>query len=270
MLSSFDILDITGAVAITAIFSYAIYTAFGIRRTFSVKLYRRQALGLGLIALIELIFSLNNVILSYLPPNKPSDFLYANVGLSGLVFMTLFYPVLFYWIDYSVLSSRKSDPLLRDTLSWQRVRAILRPLIYGAGVFVIAFLIYLAIIGVVPLIAANLGAAPPGSIYVSVPSAILFLGVPPLGIILLPISAWRTKDPLLKKQLYWFGLFAVFYLASAALYSHFSNPFIALLTYYPTFFIIGYCLYRSAKSLVPLYSFSSEDLKVSPDRPPPA
>ncbi len=257
MLSSLSIANVAGGLAFSAIFAYAIYTALGIRRTFSVGLYRSQALGIGLIALVEMLNNLNNVILSYVPPNQPSAYIYTtNAGLSGIVSFTVFYGVLFYWIDYSVMAAKKSDPLLRDTLHWQRARVILHPLVFASVAAEIVAVVIAVSIGQYPLVAFAIGFPVP---VVTVPPAfVLLVGVPVAGVILLPISAWRTKDPLLKKQLYWFGLFAVLYLANNAFLDSFSNPLEGLIIFYALLIVQGYCLYRSAKSLVPLYSFSQE------------
>ncbi len=275
MLSSFDIANIIGAVAISAIFGFAIYTALGIRRTFSVGLYRDQALGVALIALIILVNILSNIIFSYIPPNVPSDFLYSNVGIIGEIAFLLWFPIFYYWIDNSELAARKSNPFLRDILHWQRVRVYLGPLIYtsivSAGCVVVIQTIFF---GVSPVSMVSEEAVPPNFplivsiLFQLIPSFILFIGLRVLAIIALPIAAWQTRDPLLRKQIYWLGIFFILNFVGGALQGAILNPFEALLVLDAIVFLNGYCLYKSARSLVPTYSFSAEELKpIPPDNP---
>lgn len=253
MLSSFDIANIIGAVASSAIFGCAIYIALGIRRTFSVALYRSQALGVALIALIILANNLSNVILSYFPPNIPSDFLFTNLGSIGLTTFALWFPIFYYWIDYSVLAARKSS--IRDILHWQRVRVFLGPLIYVSSVILVGFSIFGNGFSYPAFVAASEGVPP---IYVGIAAIILFIGLRLLGIIVLPISAWQTKDPLLRRQIYWLGLFLVLNFVGGAIFGAIGDLFEALLVYYVFLSVQAYALYRSAKSLVPMYSFSQD------------
>lgn len=249
--------------AVLAMFSYAIYYAFGIRRKFSADLYRRQALGMGLIALVELVLTVVNVALSFVPPNIPPEFLYTNVGAIGGALFTLFFPVLFNWIDYSAIVARRFDPMSRDSLHWSRVRVILRPVVFlsGAGIFAISI-----VQGILSgyLIATTF--SPPVSGALLYPFGVFFIlliiGVPVAGIALLPISAKRTKDPQLRRQLAWFGVFAVVYTAtnfiSGSISPLLSYSFVALFVWAGTNLAYGYFLYRSARSLVPLYSFARD------------
>ncbi len=271
MLSSFDIANIVGAVAFSATFGYAIYTALGIRRTFSVPLYRSQALGVALIALIILINLLSNIIFSYIPPNVPSDFLFSNVGIIGELAFLLWFPIFYYWLDKSELAARKSDPLLRDILHWQLVRLFLGPLIYASVVIAASTeIIETIFFGVSPVSMASESAVPSNLfiiLFLFIPGIILFIGLRILAIIALPIAAWQTKDPLLRKQIYWLGLFFILNFIGGALQGTISNPFEALFVLDAIVFANGYCLYKSARSLVPSYSFSSEGIKSVSDHP---
>jgi hypothetical protein len=258
MLSSFDIANTACIIVLLAIYSYVAYIGFGIRHTFSVGLYRRQALGIGFVALIFSILLLNNFVFSYIPPNKPTDIAHTNSGPAGVVIFFLFFLVLFYWIDVSVLAAKKSNPLLKDILYWRRVRVVLRPLIFlDGGLLIALFLAFLfsTILAGTFTIAGPQGSAPAT---LAIPFFIILFGVPISGMLLLPMSAWRTKDPLLRKQLFWFGLFAVIGFVNQLQTGFNTNAVEALFVTYALFFIAGYCLYRSAKSLVPLYSFSKD------------
>ncbi len=275
MPSSFDVANIIGAVAITVIFGYAIYTALGIRRTFSVGLYRSQALGVALIALIILIWNLSNIIFSYIPPNVPSDFLYNNVGIIGELAFLLWFPIFYYWLDKSELAARKSNPMLRDILHWQRIRVFLGPLIYASIVSSICVEIIETIFyGVSPVSMVSESAGPSAfPILVSIllfliPALILFVGLRVLAIIALPIAAWQTRDPLLRKQIYWLGIFFILNFVGGALQGSILNPFEALFFLDAIVFFSGFALYKSARSLVPTYSFSAEGIQTNPEHPP--
>jgi hypothetical protein len=63
------------------------------------------------------------------------------------------------------------------------------------------------------------------------------------GIVALPICAYRTKDKFLRLSLKWFGAFVVIlpFVGATAIPT---ETFVGLI-------VAGYCLYRSARSLVP-------------------
>src|SRR5208282_2621530 len=88
------------------IYSYAAYWAFSIRHALAVRLYRRQAFGIGFI-ILAIWFTMGAFVL------VPSTNLKLYTALTDPSFYFLFI-VLFYWIDASVLATRRSDPLLRD------------------------------------------------------------------------------------------------------------------------------------------------------------
>lgn len=96
----------------------------------SVGEYRKQALGVRLIALAWMLLLLN-----YGVQAVTGSWALLSLGF-GLVLMTLFY-----WIDSSVLAARRTDPLVWDTLWWARVRCVLWALTIGAT-FVGAALAY--------------------------------------------------------------------------------------------------------------------------------
>lgn len=225
-----SLLDIVYAVFVAVqvttvlIYAYASYWAFEIRKASASRLYRNQALGVGLLCLgfallfISFIFNLGSV-------------------LGPIQLLPFFLP--FYWIDASVLAARRSDPFLRDIYRWSKVRLILWPLLV------------LSWVANIP----NWSPTPLFSLFF-----LIFLFLPFVtGAIYLPISAIRSRDTTFRRHLRWFGFFAIF-LVGAAVFGALSfliGP-VAFLPASVLFVLGGYCLYRSAKSLVPLNRISLE------------
>ena len=160
------------------------------------------------------------------------------------------FAILFYWIDASAGAARRSDPLLRDTLHWTKVRLWLWTLNAAIIALYISVALYYQAVGFNPK------TAPPVLVLIVYTLAIIVTVFVPLisGALLLAIGALRSGDTALRGHLQWFGVFALFMLiatlASTESYpEHHSG--IGLLTY-AGLFVGGYFLYRSARSLVPL------------------
>ena len=208
------------------IFAYTVYLAFSIRRSLSVRQYRNQALGVGLVALawILLFFDFSALLSAH-------DYAYFTV-VAGLIVM-----MLFFWVDTSVLAARRSDPLLRDTLHWRRLRVIIWVLVILATVAAASLASYYQMdTGAEPQFMYNLGY---GLGVGFLPATIVVIA----GIVVLPISAHRARDKFLRRSFEWFGAFVVVL------------PFVGATTIpietFAGLTIAGYCLYRSARSLVP-------------------
>jgi hypothetical protein len=242
MLSSYD-LAVSVLIAATVVgYGYVVYACLAIRRTIAGSLYRRQALGLALVAIL---YALNSTTSYY---NTPSD-IYL---LIGLVSFPLPFIMIFYWVDASVLAARLTDPLLRDTLHWSRVRFLIWTINISAVVFTFSYFFYQFEIVAVPinpplfLLAIFLTPA-----YVSVGS----------GAIVLLVAVRRTADRTLRRHLEWFGFYLAFIFVfgglignGLAIYSvEWSNLVSGAANAAAAFF-----LYKSARSLIPLYSFSDE------------
>jgi hypothetical protein len=228
-LSVSDLIFVVGYGSIALIFAFAAYWAFSIRRVLAVGIYRRQALGIGLVALILALLLISGISLAY-------------VGATGQISSLLLifaFGAMFYWIDASVLAVRRTDPLLRYTFHWKQLR--------------IAFWsLDVAALGSIVAIEIASGGNPGGQaadIVFNLPFYITVLS----GVILLPMVASRSKDTILRRHLVWFALFAgtlaVFLsVASFLLTVYGEELFTSILGLY----LGAYCLYRSSKSLVPL------------------
>ena len=237
MPDSSDIVILIGFVVVLSIFSYAAYWAFSIRSVLASRLYRNQALGIGLI-----ILSLGFTSLFVIVTQGNQIF----IPISWVVTL-----IIFYWVDASMLAARRTDPLLRDTLRWSKVRFIVLG-VNALGIGVTA---------VVTLATNNFGHGIT-QYNPNLPTYYLFLLFLPVyatigsAIAGPSTSARRSGDPALRKHLLWFGISGAVTLGLAI-----TGPFlrvpqllgIVVVLFAPAY---GYCLYRSAKALVPLNRFS--------------
>ena len=231
-------------IATVLISSYAAYWAFDIRRALAVRLYRSQALGIGLVSL-SFAYLYSYLYVQNAAPNLVSSL----PSLEGdLIVFLSFTPFLltFYWTDSSVMAARRSDPLLREILGWRRVRLVLWPLVVIGFVAVqIPYTQYAALtsslLSVTPLLL---------SVFIPLGCAAVYL----------PMSAFRSKDPTLRRHLLWFGIFAASILTTAIFFNIVQSfaATISLAISLVTSVFGGYCLYRSARSLVPLNRISSD------------
>ncbi len=223
-------------ILVSALFSYAAYWAFTIRRFLVHRLYRRQAswvtgMGIYFVALssflaFAIFYSLNT--------------LYVNV-LGGVLIGSGFV-VIFAWMDSTIRVARLSDPLSRDTLRWSKLRYFLGLVTVGGAI---------------------------GSVFTAINSGFSqvapFGGALFFGALALLISARRSGDITLKKHLIWTGLCTFFLWFASQVEMPLSNIQLLaqlnlseVITY--AFVAAGaYSLYRSAKSLVPLGHMSVAD-----------
>jgi hypothetical protein len=197
------------------VFAYPVFWALNIRRFLAVRLYKSQALGL---ALICVAFSLGSF--------DPTGAIYG-----------LFLLLVFYWIDLSFRAARRSDPLLRDSIRWSRLRLVLWPV----NLLQIPLSIYtvLAVFGYLPS-AATLG----NTIEIAP-----FFATAASGVALAAVVALRTADGALRGQLIWFGVF-VFVQFAIIIVAQVNSVNGAV--YFVGFEFAAFALYKSARSLVPL------------------
>lgn len=244
MAGSVDLLGIFLPILMMLIFAYAAYWAFAIRKSLAVRVYRNQALGVGLIALGPIAFSLELLALgSPAVPTPPLIFaVYLATGF-GLTLLT------FYWIDASVLAARRGDPLLRNTFHWTRLRFLLWTLIIAGEVAVV----------IVFVLGGSLNFFYPFS-----GQAVSNLWLLPTlvtaisGVVVVPTIAFRSRDAVFRTHLRWFALFegtVLILIAASALGIVLITSISASgssLIEFASLLAGGYFLYRSARSLVPL------------------
>jgi hypothetical protein len=216
------------AAIFVALYVYASYWAFKIRRVLVVKIYRNQALGIGVVALGWILNLFNNIVFNAGIITAYIPFFIINNAILIL---------LFYFIDASVLAGRRSDPLLRDTLHWQKLRILLWILNFAVAAIIDLVVIYFQIT------TGN----EPQFLLVYGGFLIVYL-MEPVSLVALAVTAVRSKDKLLHAQVAWFGAFLAAELVIVDI-SRVANSNVGLVI---GLLLGGYCLFRSAKSLVPL------------------
>jgi len=252
MLSSPALAFLAVACVAVFIFAYAAYWAFVIRRSLAIRLYRNQALGIGMVALSWGVTGLVFLVLSSFSILFTTHNPFRNASLSAYIALLAVY----YWTDASTLASRRSDPQLRNTLHWNKLRR---------------YLWVAEVISTTVVIAAGfgLGFSPMGLTKVassSVIDSVLFTIVYSLPFLLtglssvavLPLISRRSGDVYLRSHLRWFGIFCIFLLFAFVINRAVSATPLGQIEYLiPIIFasslaVGAYCLYKSAKSLVPL------------------
>lgn len=246
MLSSYDLASIALIGITIAGYGYVTYSALAIRRTIAGAVYRKQAQG---IVLVAILYAINSSTSYYSNSPTPADLL----SFTSNVSFALAFVMIFYWVDTSVLAARLTDPLLRDSLHWSRLRFVIWAIILAMVLLSFSYQAYLQVyVGGFPSsppLLLLVGFVSPA--YISVTS----------GAVVLLVAVRRTADRTLRKHLQWFGFYLLFLLVFAggignglAVYSiEWSN-------------IVGgvanaagaILLYKSTKSLIPLYKFSAE------------
>jgi hypothetical protein len=235
MESNPGIVAVVAAVVVLLVLCYGAYWAFEIRRALAVRLYRSQALGIGLLSLsvgLAQLFYTGSIFYGWAP----------ELSFASILFFAL---ALLYWTNTSVGAARQSDPVLRDTFHWSRLRLVLLASIIVPVVYDSANILYNVLSG------HGVTATATGFLAITFEIPVLVPIV--AAAIILPVIGLRSKDPVLRKHLLWFGFFAVLLLTFIkVLSSLFADPLQAILMQDLGLLLGGYCIYKSAKSLVPL------------------
>jgi hypothetical protein len=231
-----------GAVVV-AMYSYGAVWAFRIRRALMSPLFRERARWVGVVGLFFAIlvasnlliraFAVNNFYLSFLE--------YCITNAAGLV--------TFAWIDTTIKMARRSDPLNRNTLKWKQLRYVIWTFTFittAGSLFSVAYMRLNFF--------SSAGAS--GDFVTGAFGWVLF------GFIALVLSYRRSRDPILKEHLKWFGLFLfVLFVVDTVLSKDILGFIIAdeaLLA------LDAYFLYRGVKSLAPFSKAPLEQMPISP------
>jgi len=227
--------DLPFSIAVVS-FAAASFRAFSLRRAITVSIRRRQELGLGLVAASFGWICLEVVLIG------------GGSGLSGdlYFYFFLFVPalVLFYWADASLLTSRRADPLLRDTFHWSRLRTGFWILLAAANIlYIIVQIVYYDILVQSSSATASgllmLAAIAPGIFMPFVVAPVLI------------VAAWlRAKEPTIRQHLRWFA-YGVLAIGLAVVPGTIPLFLLTGILLWPFGWIVaGYCLLRSARSLL--------------------
>jgi hypothetical protein len=247
MSSDISAISIVLSLAVGLLFSYGAYWAITIRKALVGYLYRRQAFWVGVVALY---FVAQSIFIALVAFYGATGFY---VNLLAAAFIATGSAAFFVWIDSTVLVARRSDPLQRDTLHWSKVR-------YFIGISQTIGNFFNILYNVILINPTSLSYDLLGS-----PPLLGYIGTTLLlGAIALLLSARRSGDMTLRRHLKWFGLGAGLLFLAGQVGSHWgvgsSDSIFVPIATYSLFAIAAYCLYRSAKSLVPLGRLSRVDI----------
>lgn len=225
---------------------YAAYWAFDIRHALAVRIYKNQILGVGLLSILFVYtFFISSIGAISGPYGSLIGILELLFGLAGILGVL-------YFVDASVLASRRLDPLLRDILCWSKVRYAFWAYEIFATFFTLLDAIFSHAAGT-PLFLTHIVTY---GYTISFPFVFL---VPLFSFLVLIPVAIRAKDPQLREHFRWLGLMAVIALVYLIPLGGPSTTPEGLLIGTIVVLILGYCLYKSARSLVPLNRISQLD-----------
>ncbi len=239
---------LTAAITVFTILiiGYAGYWALSIRGALRTPLYKNHALALAVVAAAFGVLDIEATLVDI------------SILVVPAIFLTLFgtFLFIFYFIDSAMLSARRADPLLRDTARWTMLR---KPL-WVIMIVTITFAIGSSVAGYSGY----------GGIFL-----LPFILVAITGGAFLPRATRRSKDMTFNRHLKWFGIFVV--LAIVWLIVILLGTFQAMnpVTLYNSplttagsyvidladilgLAVAGFCLYKSAKSLVPLNKIETD------------
>jgi len=222
------------AVISLPMYAYAAYWALDTRRALAVRVYRGQALGTGLLAFTAWFSYYTIFVLSESPNEQLSN------GVTALAF-TLFLLSLFYFADITMKASRRSDPLLRDTLHWSRLRILLWAAMAVSFGIILVPTAYATITNNVPFL-NDIGTGDFGNSLFNFDFNYL-IELPFVAAVPLAVVWFRAKwDRTLRRHFLWLLI------ALAAL---FVTTFITV-GFILVFLSAGYFLYRACRSLAPM------------------
>ncbi len=219
-----------GAVVV-ALYAYGAIWAFRIRDALMTPLYRERALWVGVVGVFFTTLIASNLLIRLLDPTNfyLSLFQYCIVDAAGIVTLA--------WIDTTIKLARRLDPLNRNTFKWKQLRIV---------IWVLTFLTTGGSLAEVIILRINFFTSPSGAGGAFIAGS---FGWVLLGFIALLLSYRRSKDPVLKEHLKWFGLFLLLLFIVDTILSKQIPPFRILGEILLA--LDAYFLYRGARSLAP-------------------
>jgi hypothetical protein len=230
------------------LFSYSGLIALRVRKALFVPIYKKQALSVAIVGLGWAVIAVVSTFFFYLSAG--------NLGFDNYIAgsVELFaFTILFYWIDSVATTSRRADPLLRDSLKWSHLRIVIWVIVLG-GTMINASLYF--------VFGPTLGG--PFSfgynIY-AIEAIVRFVLTPLVGTLLIWMVYRRTKDILLRDHLKWLEVLLILLFFGTLLFEliaplntprTYEQLFFANSVLYVSFFGACYCLYRGATSLAPV------------------
>ena len=273
------------------VYLYASYWAFDIRKGLRTSLFHKQAFSIGLLAVG---LGSGNFASNALTEIGAGMGVLGDIGFYLGVFFTPL--VIFYWLDSTILASRRADPLGRDTLRWSRVRIVFWGLVIASPLINFTILTYgfiagfsqAVLNGTVPISNPFLLALVTSTIFTPI------VATTAVGLIFLPVIAKRSKDRAFRAHILWVIMFvAVLFVSNFIIsiitsslpsntagcpfgfvnqngvcivatnlpYSAEITQLVALIVAYIASVAGGFFLYKSSKSLVPMNRRSPVEMK---------
>ncbi len=215
-----------------AILLYGAYWAFAIRRALASPIYRNHALWLGGVGVLIAIA----VFLTY--SDDPT------VSAAMNIFYSVLFAVIFAFIDSTVRVARRSDPLLRSILQWEKLRIVIW-----------IDIVLLAFVNIYSIFNLSFGTGVAANILGNFFIALPFLAGGPAML----IGARRSRDAQLRVSMKWLGMTLVLAIGPALVnviegsflgisqfdlyYSYLALPAGAI------WIVMAYFFYKSARSL---------------------
>jgi hypothetical protein len=217
------------------IYAYAVYWAFDTRRALAVRVYRGQALATGILASATWFSGYAVTVIS----NSPNPQLNLGVPVIGLSLLLL---SIFYFTDATMKAARRSDPLLRDTLHWSKIRVPLWAVVLLSLGVIMAVVGYAAITNNTDVL-NGINDGTYGNAFFNFDFEYL-INLPFIGVVLIAAAAYRAKwDATLRRHFLWLA----FALALYFILFNFSIPG----TFAILFLGVGLSLFMASRSLVP-------------------
>jgi hypothetical protein len=243
----FALVVVFGSIVSPAIALYAAYWAFSIRRALVGRIYRNHALWLGAVCVLFAVVGFGT--------NSLNPIINAIAGISLFVV----FPVLFAFIDTTVRVARRSDPLLRGILRWEKLRMV----VWAELAVLEAFFVFSVVVPVA-------GSSDLGNLLWAILASFPFATGGPA----LLIGARRSRDVVLRQSMKWMGVALLTLIVSLVQSSILSiipgiSPYDAVYSYPAlpgaAITIVGvYALYRSARSLAPINRLQAVELETTP------
>jgi len=235
-------------IVVLAVLLYAAYWAFAIRRALIGRIYRNHALWLGVLCIVALFYYTSLLLYpgSWISPSISNPFVKA---FETLLVNAPWAPlILFAFIDSTVPILRRSDPLLRSLLRWGELRLVI-------------WLLLFALLSIYLAIASNFTVA------WFVLLSLVVAAIP--GAAALLIGGKRTMDMVLRESMKWVGVGVLCLLLGSILISVIET-LLGLAGWKASplgnvvWVLLGYALYRSARSLAPLNRLPPIEPETSP------
>jgi hypothetical protein len=223
-------------VASLPIYAYSVYWAFETRRALAVRVYRGQALATGILASAVWFSGYAVIVIS----NSPNPQLNLGVPVIALSLLLL---SIFYFTDVTMKAARRSDPLLRDTLHWSKIRIPLWAVVLLSLGVIMAVVGYAAITNNTDVL-NGINDGTYGNAFFNFDFEYL-INLPFIGVLLIAAAAYRAKwDATLRRHFLWLAVALALYF----ILFNFNIPG----TFAILFLGVGLALFMAARSLVPV------------------